>query len=84
MSINDENDKCTILCDFTVQTDDEIYGRRPNVIVVLKDKNLCQITDFACLMMEKWIPKEFKKKIEHYQDLPQELRNIWNIKVKVI
>ena len=43
-----ENDKCKILWDFTVQTNHEIYGRRPDVIVVQKDKNLCQITDFAC------------------------------------
>ena len=33
--------------DFRVQTDHEIYGRTPDVIVVQKDKNLCQITDFA-------------------------------------
>ena len=43
-----ENDKCKILWDFTIQTDHEIYGRRPDVIVVQKDKNLCQIINFAC------------------------------------
>ena len=43
-----ENDKCKILWDFTVQTGREIYGKRPDVIVVQKDKNLCQTTDFAC------------------------------------
>ena len=42
-----ENDKCKVLWDFTVQTDHEIYGRRPNVIVIQNDKNLCQIIDFA-------------------------------------
>ena len=35
-----ENDKCKILWDFTVQTDHE-NGRRPDIIVVQKDKNLC-------------------------------------------
>ena len=43
-----EKGKCKILWDFTVHTDHEIYGRRPDVIVVQKDKNLCQIIDFAC------------------------------------
>ena len=40
--------KCNILQDFTVHKDHEIYWRRPDVIVVQKDKNLCQTIDFAC------------------------------------
>ena len=43
-----ENDKCKKLWDLKVQTDHDIYGRRPDVIVIQKDKNLCQIIDFAC------------------------------------
>ena len=43
-----ENDKHKMLLDFTVQTDHEIYGRRPDVIVEQKDKNLCQIIYFVC------------------------------------
>ena len=44
-----ESDECKILWVFTVQTDHEIYGRRPDtLIVVQKDKNICQIIDFAC------------------------------------
>ena len=42
-----ENDKCKMLWDFTVQTDYEIYGRRPDVIVVQKILH--------SLMMEEWI-----------------------------
>ena len=49
-----ENNKCKILWDFTVQTDYEIYGRRPDIILVQKDKNLCQIIDFA---YPNWITK---------------------------
>ena len=55
-----ENDKCKIPWGFTVQTDHGIYGRRQDVIVVQKDKNLSLIIDFACLMMEVWIPKNLK------------------------
>ena len=42
------NDKCKILWDFIVQTDHELYVRRPDVIAVQKDKNLCDMIDFPC------------------------------------
>ena len=48
-----ENDKW----DFTVETDHEIYGRRPDVIVVQKDNKICQIIHFTCPKMEEWISK---------------------------
>ena len=49
-----------ILLDFKVQTDHEIYGRRPDVIVVQKDKNLRQI-DFASSYYGRVNTKELKK-----------------------
>ena len=70
-----ENDKYKILWDFTVQMDHGIYGRRPDVIVVQRDKNLCQIIDFAWPYDENVNTNELEK-IEHYQDLTQELRKI--------
>ena len=63
-----ENDKNKILWGITVQTDHETYGRRPDVIMVQKDKNLCQIIDFACSYDGRADTKELEK-IEHYQDL---------------
>ena len=57
-----ENYKCKILWEFTVQTDHEIYGRRPDVIVVQKDKNLCQMIDFACPYDRRVDTKELEKK----------------------
>ena len=59
-----ENNKFKMLWDFTVQTNHEIYGRRPDVIVVQKDKNLCQIIDFACPCDGRVDTKELEK-IEH-------------------
>ena len=78
-----ENHKCKILWDFTVQTDHEIRGRRPDVVVVQKDENLCQIIDFACPYDGRVDTKELEK-IERYQNLARELRKIWDMKVKVI
>ena len=43
-----ENDKHNMLLDFRVQTDHEIYERRPDVIVEQKDKNLYQIIYITC------------------------------------
>ena len=76
------NDKCKILWEFTVQMDHEKYARRPDVIVMQKDKNLSQIIDFACPYDGRVDSKELEK-IEHYQDLARKLRKIWNMKVKV-
>ena len=56
-----ENDKSRILWNFTVQTDHEIYGRRPDVTVVQKDKNLCQIIDFACPYYRRVDTRELQK-----------------------
>ena len=78
-----ENDKCKILWDFIVQTDHEIYVRRPDFIVVQKDKNLCIIIDFACPYNGRVNTKELVK-IKHCLDLARELTTIWNIKIKVI
>ena len=51
--------------------------------MVQKDKKLCQIIDFACPYDGRLDTKELEK-MEHYQDLAQELRKIWKLKVKVI
>ena len=61
-----QNDKCKILWDFTIQMDHEIYGKRPEVIVVRKDKNLCQIIDFALWKSGK---------IEHWKKLERIRKN---------
>ena len=62
------NDKCKILWYFTVQTNQEIYWRRPDFVVVKKDKNLFQIINFAYLYDRRVDTKEVEK-TEHYQDL---------------
>ena len=67
-----EKDECKILWDFTVQTDHEIYGRRPDVIVVQEDKNLCQVIDFACPDDERVNTKELEQ-IELYQNFARKL-----------
>ena len=54
------------------------YGRRLDLIVVQKDKNICQIIDFACPYDGRVDTKKLEI-IQHYQDLARELRNLKNI-----
>ena len=77
-----KNSEHKILWDFTAQTDHEIYGRRQDVVVVQKDKNLFQVIDFACPDDERVNTKELEQ-IEHNQNFARELKKIWNIKVKL-
>ena len=42
-----ENDKFKILWDFTIQTDHIISARRPDIVVIDKQKKKCQIIDVA-------------------------------------
>ena len=48
-----------------------------------KDKNLCQIIDFAN-HYDGGVDNKELEKIEHYQDLARELREIWNMRVEVM
>ena len=45
--------KASCYWDFEVQTDHHIEARRPDLIIVDKEKNTCQVVDFA-------IPADFR------------------------
>ena len=76
-----ENEDYKILWDFNIQTDHVIEARRPDLVVVDKERS-CKIIDFA-VPQDSRIEKE-KDKIEKYQDLGRELQKIWNVKMKII
>ena len=75
-----ENKDYKILWDFSIQTN-VIEARRADSVVVNKERS-CKILDFAVPGDSRI--KEEKYKIEKYQDLGREFRNIWNVKVKII
>ena len=77
-----ENDYYKILWDFDVQTDHEISARRPDLIIINKEKKTCQIVDFAIPADNNIIKKEKEK--EKYQDLKWEVMKLWNLKTSVI
>ena len=65
-----------------VQTDHHIEARRPDLIIVDKEKKICQIVDFAIPGDHRVEMKEREKR-EKYQDLARELKVPWNKKVTV-
>ena len=77
-----ENEKSKILWDMNIQTDNVIEARRPDVVVIDKANNHCQIIDFAVPYDSRVEQKELEKK-EKYQDLARKLKKIWNMKAAV-
>ena len=67
--------------DFSIQTDHVIEARRPDLVVVDKERS-CKIIDSA-VPGDRRIEEE-KDQIEKHQDLGSELQKIWNVKVKII
>ena len=63
-----ENDKCKILLDFAIQTDNEIEQRRPDIVVIDKEKREWKIIDIVVPGDQDIKVKELNK-ITKYQDL---------------
>ena len=78
-----KNDSCKLLWDFSIQTDHVIQARRPDVILIDKEKKECKIIDFA-IPYDSWVNAKEMKKTENYQDLAREVQKLWNMRTKVI
>ena len=78
-----ENDHVKLLWDFNIQTSTYIQARRPDVVVVDRDKKTCNIIDIAVPVDAGIVEKE-KEKVEKYQDLRREVARLWNVKAKVV
>ena len=61
--------------DFTIQTDREIYYRRPDIVIQKKKAKETITVDF--------LQKETEK-CEKYQDLAREIHRIWKSRTKVV
>ena len=56
-----ENDSCKLPWNFYVQTDHVIQARRPDVILIDKEKNECKIIDFSIPYDSRVNAKEMEK-----------------------
>ena len=72
-----ENDKCSILWDFAIQTDKEIEHRRPDIVVTNKDKRECKIIEIALPGYQNIT------KITEYLDLRLQVQKLWDVKATV-
>ena len=78
-----ENERVKILWDFNIQTDQEIKHRRPDIVVVNKDKNECTIIDVANPGDHNLAQKKFEK-LDNYSELRLEVARMCNKKTVVV
>jgi len=74
-----ESGSTKILWDFNIQTDNVIEARRPDIVVVNKQKQEAIIIDVA-VPSDKNVFTKQDEKIHKYQDLAVELKRIWKLK----
>ena len=74
-----ENEICKILWDMTIQCDNIIEARRPDIVGVEKLSNKAIIVDIASPWDHRVYEKE-SAKIEKCQDLKMEIRKLWAIR----
>ena len=75
-----ENDHVKLLWDFNIQTSTYIQARRPDVVVVDREKKNSNIIDIAIAVDAGIVEKE-KDKVKKYQDLRREVAHV---KAKVV
>ena len=78
-----ENEKRQLLWDFGVQTNHRIEAKSPDLIIVDKEKDTCQIVDFA-ITANHSVEMKGREKREKYRELARELQILWTKKVTVI
>ena len=79
-----ENDHgVKLLWDFNIQTSTYIQARRPDVVVVNRDRKTCNIIAIAVPGDAGIVEKE-NEKVEKYQDLRREVARLWNVKANVV
>ena len=60
-----------------------ILAKRPDLIIMNKNKRICKIVDIAVSADHRIKLKECEKK-DKYLELARELKNLWNMKVTII
>ena len=79
-----ENDTHKLQWDFDIHTDHLISARRPDLIIINKQKKrICKIVDFAVPADHRIKLKESEKK-DKYLDLARELKKLRNMKVTIV
>ena len=72
-----------LLWNFDIHTDHLISARRPDLIIINRNKRTWKIVDFAVPADHRIKLKECKTK-DKYLDLARELKKLWNMKVTIV
>ena len=75
----EEDKRCNILWDTTIQCDHIIKARRPDIVVDKKESNKAIIVDITSPRDHRVYEKK-SKKVEKYQDLKREIWKLWDIR----
>ena len=78
-----ENERVKILWDFMIQCDRDIEHRRPDIVVVNKEANTCQLIDVACPSDTNLVNKR-NEKLRKYKDLRLEVARLWNKRTSIV
>ena len=79
-----ENEQAKIMWNFPVQTDHTIRHNKPDILLVDKNERHAIIIDIA-VPSDYNITRKRAEKIQNYQDLSYELKQIWQVdKVTIV
>lgn len=78
-----ENERVKILWDFMIQCDRDIEHRRPDIVVVNKEANTCQLIDVACPSDTNLVNKR-NEKLRKYKDLRLEVARLWDKRTSIV
>ena len=78
-----ENDRCTILWDFAINTDRRIPANRPDIIIKDKLQKKCYLIDMSVPRDSNIVAKEYEKRSK-YKDLEIEIQRMWKMKTIVL
>ena len=76
-----ENEDYKLLYGYNIRTDKKISARRPDIVLVDKNKRTTLI-DVACTQ-DKYVEDKEIEKVNKYQDLKIEVQRIWKTSVTV-
>ena len=76
---NFKNDDIKLLWDMSIQCDNVIEARRPDIVVVDKKRKSCFLVDIA-IPADVTVGEKEQEKIGKYQDFKRDIGRIWNLR----
>ena len=78
-----ENNDYKLLWDYNIHTDHQISARRPDLVVINKQEQTCQVIDIA-VPEDTAVKAKEEEKLEKYQDLAREIQKMWSVRTQVL